>query len=268
MNIDLENGICPVCKAKLFTDEVAFCPECGAPHHKKCFNSLGHCFYADSHGKENQPQFEKVPLPNANVEEETKNAENEKEKEKASSENPFFKINGLDPNEDLGGASVKETASFIGYNALRYIKIFKRMKAKNSKVSWNWLGFLFPEYWLISRKMYAPAILRSILSALSLICVNFVNYDTFAQNILNINPILLDWILILAGISLAFNIIIGLFGDYFYKNHTVSKIKSLKEEGNSSEVDYIRAGSVNIFLPILLYFGIEAFATIVLMFLK
>ena len=34
MNIN-EDMLCPVCQAKLFTDEVAFCPECGAPC--KCY---------------------------------------------------------------------------------------------------------------------------------------------------------------------------------------------------------------------------------------
>ena len=64
MNIN-EDMLCPVCQAKLFTDEVAFCPECGAPHHKKCFLGLGHCFYADKHGTSEQWQPPKIEPPKA-----------------------------------------------------------------------------------------------------------------------------------------------------------------------------------------------------------
>lgn len=292
MNIDLENGICPVCKAKLFTDDVAFCPDCGAPHHKKCFNNLGHCFYVDTHGTKSQWQYEKVPYPESNNKDNNDNNnyvkcpncgylnENndkvckkcgthlkEEPKPNEPSQNPFFKANGLNPNEDIGGVNIKETASFVGYNALRYIKVFKRMKEKNSKVSWNWLGFFFTEYWYISRKMYAPAILRSILTILSSVCLRIISNDANVENILNANPILLNWFLVLSTISLGFNIITGIFGDYFYKNHAISKIKALKDESNPSEIDYMRAGGTNIFLPIVLYFGIEMLVTLILMFL-
>ncbi|MBQ6935460.1 MAG: hypothetical protein IJN49_02825 [Clostridia bacterium] len=39
-----ENQICPVCE-RVFTenDEIVVCPECGTPHHKECYFSLGEC---------------------------------------------------------------------------------------------------------------------------------------------------------------------------------------------------------------------------------
>ena len=39
-----ENQICPVCE-KTFTenDTIVVCPECGTPHHKDCYFSLGEC---------------------------------------------------------------------------------------------------------------------------------------------------------------------------------------------------------------------------------
>lgn len=47
-----ENEKCPVCD-KLFTsdDDIVFCPECGTPHHRECYNSIGKCFNADKHGE-------------------------------------------------------------------------------------------------------------------------------------------------------------------------------------------------------------------------
>lgn len=42
---------CPVCN-KTFQDgdDVVVCPECGAPHHRECYEQNGHCFYEDKHG--------------------------------------------------------------------------------------------------------------------------------------------------------------------------------------------------------------------------
>lgn len=44
------NEKCPVC-GENFTenDDVVICPHCGTPHHRECYNSLGHCFNADKH---------------------------------------------------------------------------------------------------------------------------------------------------------------------------------------------------------------------------
>lgn len=42
---------CPVC-SKTFQDgdDIVVCPECGAPHHRECYEQNGHCFYEEQHG--------------------------------------------------------------------------------------------------------------------------------------------------------------------------------------------------------------------------
>ena len=47
-----ENERCPVCD-KLFTpdDDIVICHRCGTPHHRECYNTLGHCANADKHGE-------------------------------------------------------------------------------------------------------------------------------------------------------------------------------------------------------------------------
>lgn len=41
---------CPVCGEQFQNGEdVVVCPECGAPHHRACYEQSGHCFYADKH---------------------------------------------------------------------------------------------------------------------------------------------------------------------------------------------------------------------------
>ena len=43
---------CPVCENRFENgDDVVVCPECGAPHHRECWEQLGHCFYEDRHGE-------------------------------------------------------------------------------------------------------------------------------------------------------------------------------------------------------------------------
>lgn len=50
-----EGYICPVCKEKFNqTDDIVACPDCGAPHHRHCWNNEGHCVYADDHGTPRQ----------------------------------------------------------------------------------------------------------------------------------------------------------------------------------------------------------------------
>lgn len=43
---------CPVCdKSFKQGDDVVVCPECGAPHHRDCYEKNGHCFYEDKHSE-------------------------------------------------------------------------------------------------------------------------------------------------------------------------------------------------------------------------
>lgn len=41
---------CPVCNEFFKSgDDIVVCPECGAPHHRDCYENMGHCFYEDKH---------------------------------------------------------------------------------------------------------------------------------------------------------------------------------------------------------------------------
>ncbi len=44
------NEKCPVCNNNFEQeDDIVVCPKCGTPHHRACYNSLGHCANADKH---------------------------------------------------------------------------------------------------------------------------------------------------------------------------------------------------------------------------
>lgn len=58
--------ICPVCKRKFQpSDDIVACPECGAPHHRTCWQQEGHCHFAADHGTPRQwkrpPETESAP---------------------------------------------------------------------------------------------------------------------------------------------------------------------------------------------------------------
>lgn len=46
---------CIVCDKKFVVgDDIVVCPDCGLPHHRQCYNNLGHCAMADKHGTAEQ----------------------------------------------------------------------------------------------------------------------------------------------------------------------------------------------------------------------
>ncbi len=65
-----EGQKCPVC-GNYFgeQDDIVTCPECGAPHHRNCWKTEGHCHYAHLHGtdkawhEEQQAQAETQAAP-------------------------------------------------------------------------------------------------------------------------------------------------------------------------------------------------------------
>lgn len=76
MGISVEGQKCPVCGAYIFdNDDLVFCPECGAPHHRDCYEVLGHCAYADKHGTADayNPEAEKQKAEKERAEKEKAN---------------------------------------------------------------------------------------------------------------------------------------------------------------------------------------------------
>ena len=55
MSLNTEGVTCVRCHAYLFPeDDVVYCPVCGAPHHRECYNELGHCALEEFHGTDKQ----------------------------------------------------------------------------------------------------------------------------------------------------------------------------------------------------------------------
>jgi RNA polymerase subunit RPABC4/transcription elongation factor Spt4 len=191
MGISVEGQKCPVCGAYIFdNDDLVFCPECGAPHHRDCYEALGHCAYKEKHGTpdgykppdkkekvlENEPLFEQDKKPCRFCGEmlslDEKMCHNcGRPQEPIGGSAPFGfngrtiildPMGGVLPNEKFDDVTAQEMKYYVAVNTQRYLPRFKAMKTMK-KSSFNWAAFLVPHVWFFYRKMYLPGVLFSLL---------------------------------------------------------------------------------------------------------
>lgn len=146
------------------------------------------------------------------------------------------------------------------------------------------MAFLFPAPWMLSRKMYKSGILLGILeiaASCMLIPLNFELYNLgfsqsggFMQNmndLLSILPSLGKAAVALTAIgtmlSIGVSLFSALFGDYMYKNYTVSNIKKIKAESEDKAVDYRKKGGMNLLLFLLSVMLMQYIPNIIALFL-
>lgn len=295
MSLNTDGVSCVRCHAYLFPeDDIVYCPVCGAPHHRECYNQLGHCALEEFHGTDRQ--YDKVKAR----EEEQAAAEMPNTGENAEGlitcqmchEKYDFALNacpkcgapniakaggsfvnfdflgGVPADYDIGdGITADEAKRFVAANTPRYIPKFAVLNAKN-KLSWNWLAFLFPCGWMLSRKMYKNGIIAGLLTVISsLFYLPFMNAinnlgttpgETQAQIMQSIYEHLPKMgaaviAALLAGfvLNIAVRILSALFGDYLYKKYAISSIKTIRAESEDMDYDYRKKGGVNIFLFLL-----------------
>ncbi len=295
MSLNTEGVSCVRCHAYLFPeDDIVYCPVCGAPHHRECYNQLGHCALEEFHGTDRQ--YDKVKAR----EEEQAAAEMPNTGENAEGlitcqmchEKYDFALNacpkcgapniakaggsfvnfdflgGVPADYDIGdGITADEAKRFVAANTPRYIPKFAVLNAKN-KLSWNWLAFLFPCGWMLSRKMYKNGVIAGLLTVISsLFYLPFMNAinnlgttpgETQAQIMQSIYEHLPKMgAAVIAGLlagfvlNIAVRILSALFGDYLYKQYAISSIKTIRAESEDMDYDYRKKGGVNIFLFLL-----------------
>ena len=295
MSLNTEGVSCVRCHAYLFPeDDIVYCPVCGAPHHRECYNQLGHCALEEFHGTDRQYDKVKAREAEQNAAEMPNTGENAEglitcqmchEKydfalnacPKCGAPNiakaggsfvNFDFLGGVPADYDIGdGITADEAKRFVAANTPRYIPKFAVLNAKN-KLSWNWLAFLFPCGWMLSRKMYKNGIIAGLLTVISsLFYLPFMNAinnlgttpgETQAQIMQSIYEHLPKMgaaviAALLAGfvLNIAVRILSALFGDYLYKQYAISSIKTIRAESEDMDYDYRKKGGVNIFLFLL-----------------
>ncbi|MBO4468263.1 MAG: DUF2628 domain-containing protein [Clostridia bacterium] len=291
MSFDVEGKQCQYCHAKLFKeDDVVICPDCGAPYHRECYNSLGHCALEQFHGTDEsyenkqKAESEKDPAPgftpdnsgvDTNVgvkcqmcgEEYSRDASScpkcgTPNVSKFGGNAVFFDfLGGVAPDCDLGdGVTADEAKKFVMANTNKYIPKFAKMKS-GKKTFFNFLAFLFPVPWLLSRKMYTfGALMGAIEVAVYTIMYPYLSgLNTFSGSTSTMTVAMRDY---LAGLSktniiiffslIAFLIIIqvlmGLFGDLIYRNYVISSIKELKASDGDFDEGLRKKGGVSLIM--------------------
>lgn len=286
MSLNNVSEKCAVCKAYLFDeDDVVYCPECGAPHHRECYNTVGHCGLEQYHGTENE--YKKAePKPEEEPKQTADNSQgrtvcamcgNVYDKEAGVCSEcgapdvskmggrfiSFDFLGGVPADMDIGdGVTANEAKMFVGTNTQRYIPKFAGFKI-GKKLSWNWAAFLFPCAWFASRKMYAKSIIMGALQiAFTMLLLPFnkaISYFDFSEaanyfessKIISENLDSIGSVAIVAaimGMALEFllRLLSGVIADYSYKNRVISGVKEIKGGTDASATDYRRRGGVSL----------------------
>ena len=190
--------VCPVCSAA-FTerDDVVFCPVCGTPHHRACYESVGRCANESRHA-DGYVWTPDAPAPEPPAAQNTQNADANAARTtfcpRCGAENPAQEPVCLQcgerlyhsdmqppyaapqqtvqirPDEPLCGGTVDETAAFVRFSAQRYIPKFYKREKTGKKVSFNWAAFFFTPYWFFYRKVYLAGGIFLVLQLLLSLC--------------------------------------------------------------------------------------------------
>ncbi len=312
MSLEINGDSCSRCHAYLFAeDDIVYCPVCGAPHHRDCYNALGHCALEQLHGtpqqysRENNQKIEKENTENTATDSaKSINSEDTVCKMCGESYNSSYprcpecgapnysRISGYENFDFLGGVpadyklSKNVTADnakrFVANNPQRYIPKFAALNGKN-RTSWNWMAFLFPCPWMLSRKMYKNGIVAGVLSVLATLLtyplskaiyalgITASNYSELAsvltKNISSIGASVLAFAFLGLAFELAIRFISGFFGDYLYKKYTIESIEKINAESEDADYDYRKKGGVSLIFFMIGLLAVQYLPSILVMFI-
>ena len=285
---------CPVCAKPLLPDEdIVVCPQCGLPHHRVCWKSVGQCYEHSKHGT--AQQWSRNAAPQQEVHTNTTESTNLCPKcqwnnteyaefcsrcgtslssaewhSAANQAPPPPPVWNFDPfstgygnsDETIGDVKADDLTAMVGNNAYYYMTRFRRM-AHGGSCGWNWCAFLFPSYWLFYRKQYALGSIYFFVMFLSgvlasLACAPVLTAETDAAMMAAMQQIpghvLFIPCVIISLISFTLQIVLGLKGNQFYYNHCCKKIKTIREKTPDLTPAELRTyGGVSFASVILLY---------------
>ena len=282
-------------------DEVVVCPKCGTPYHRSCYAEAGECINETLHecgGKWKHAESDSTSAEflHGETDEEFVEAEisekicpkcgepndpNAKVCRKCGSimlnngniadgiESMFRSVDEMcgngartDLNEDMGGATLKETAGFIGTNIFYYITKFRRMKDAGIKLTFNFACFLFPPFFFANRKMWFWGIITAVVmvvlelpSYLYLLSHDpmfeaeaFKSVYGSAINVLVQNEnLLLEMENVFTPISFVLRILVALLANWFYYRFSMRTLSRIKSEGQENSFQRIvSAGGVKL----------------------
>lgn len=262
---------CAVCNQPFQeNDDVVVCPQCGTPHHRSCWNELGHC----AHEAEHTSGFAWVNDNPAQPKKEEPAAQSAQGSSQYGNEDyPFPNFTAttqvIGPEDEFGGIKSKDWALFVRKSIPYYMLRFFQMEATRQKVSLSLPAFVFGPMYFYYRKMYRWA---AIYSALYVLCylptLVLFWYDTGSALTAGINPN--TWITIagvLGYVNMGIKIAAGLFSTYLYKQHASQKIHQVysvcPQDPQRSQL-LGRMGGTNLLAPILFLVGFTAIVSMLM----
>lgn len=210
------NGLkCPVCNIEFKDgDDIVVCPECGAPHHRQCYEIENRCAYENQHGEnfsfnkeeeKNESESNTIICPRCKSENQKGmfycgrcgfplSAQNNGNPNQSGFNPGGFNANftnvmdpmaGVNPEEDLGeGVTAGEISKFVQKNTPYFIRVFNNIKCF-SKGRFNFCAFLFSGGYLLYRKMYKIGAIITAVMILLWTAELYIHYCTPAGNQMN-----------------------------------------------------------------------------------
>ena len=207
------------------------------------------------------------------------------------STNAVLRLCGVDPNDTIEDVKVSDVAAFVCVNTPRYIPKFKSISVRRSKSGWNWSGFIFSYLWLFFRKCWVEGIVALVSSFVSFFMTAplMIAYSSAVQPYLStagsfnsgeVTAAMMKalssagtgmWALFIAGalLSLLTHLFVGLRGDIIYMRHALSKIKKISADSllDDRQAMIVKAGGVNIFVVLIVFYGAKLIQNLVLQML-
>lgn len=167
--MDFIGAECIVCKKKFIKDDdIVVCETCGTPYHRECYSKMGKCINDEFHI--NGWTFnQRYTPPQEVLKDNTNNQSVSLEKIEGSVNNnigdnyeqministDILNQSELNPNEEFSGITLLEF--YLYTKSLRNTKRF--YKSNTGEPTFSIFAILFPELYMVSKKLYVPATL-------------------------------------------------------------------------------------------------------------
>ncbi len=298
--LDVTLYTCPYChKAFSAGDDVVFCPDCGAPHHRDCYRRHGRCAFAADHGT--PAQFR--PMPAKDSEDAlvcgncgTVNQQSDRfcskcghdlheefppapsEQQPPVDESVFYAqfspYIGIASDSMMDGFPVMDIATFVGPNAGFYLSRFHFMNLQKNKSSWNWSAAICPFIWALYRKMYRLAAGLFVLELL-LFLPYFGAFLYFVQGLSDRVPLdsLPAWLLVLCNLSAVLGFVLrtamAILSNRVYHTYVLRRMETVRRvQGETPHYreELASSGGVTLVWPLAVSIGCAVlipFATVI-----
>lgn len=251
MHEEFKNEKCAACGMKFFDDaDIVVCPECGTPYHHECWERIGACVHSAEHGSyewkgENQELREHLE----NIE----SAENQKHE----NTNDGFEIIHVDSYDEyreimdkklleqqkdfdaIDGVTAQELLKFIGKNGYYYLPVFKDIRKNNKSLKLNFAAFLMFPMHCFYRKMNLFGVVMMTLLFLTTEAKILLSH--FAEQLGISDHMLMTAYIIATALSLAIDIFVLMFFNYFYFKSCIKRINAIKHHYSDENYDRILA---------------------------